>query len=127
MRIFQKRVVDGFRCGIYRARISFALSDTQNRVSLAFHNGFDVRKVDVHFAGSRNKIGNSLHALTQHVVGNQKRLLDGSRFFHDIQKILIGNNDKRIDLFVQFCNTVFGEAHFNAAFKMEGFGNDADG
>ncbi len=98
-----------------------------HRLAHLAHDGADVGEVEVDEARHDHEIGDAAHAHVQHVVGHlegvgERRLLVG-----DLEQVLVGDDDQRVDDLLQFRDALLGRLHAAAAFEVERLGDDADG
>src|SRR5690606_8548673 len=75
---------------------------------------------------NRNKIGDALHALTQHIVGYFKRLKQRRVAVYCLEQTIIRNGDKCIHRFTQTFNGNLGVTTPLHAFKSKRLGSKAD-
>ena len=90
------------------------------------HYGGDIGKIEVNQAGNVDQLGNALHTAAQHIVCNQEGVEQGNIRFGSGAQALVGDDDKRIDIFLQLCNALFRKAHTALAFKIKRLCNDGD-
>src|SRR3989442_4990208 len=90
------------------------------------HDRPHVGEVQVDEPGHRDQIGDALHPLPQHVVGDAKRLHDGGRAIDDLQQPVVGDGDQRIHLLLDVARTLVGGLRAPASLKRERFGHHAN-
>ena len=106
------------------AVLAGANANAHMRYALAFHDGLDVRKVQIDEAGHSNQIGNALDALAQHIVCHAERVQNAGTFAHDKQQPVVGDDDQRIYIFLDGRNALLGVAGALFALKGERPGNN---
>ena len=91
--------------------------------SAGFHNGLDIRKVEVDHRRHRDQVADALDALPQHVIRNAERLDHAGLFAHHLQQAVIRNHHQGVHILLQFFNPGFSVLHPLLAFKIEGLGH----
>ena len=117
--ILQQGVVDGLGSRISGTIVTSANTNTHDCITLAFHGGTNIVKVQVNKTRLGDYIRNSLNTLTQYIVSLQEGLLYRSSSIHGFQKILVGNNDKGINLLVELSDSFFRIVNSNTTFKLK--------
>ena len=87
-----------------------------HRVAHARHGGLHVGKVAVDDAGNGDDVGDALHALPQHVVGDAEALEEAGVLGHR-QQLLVGDHDHRVDAVDQLLQAALGLLQAALAFK----------
>src|SRR3546814_5083524 len=64
----------------------------------------DVGEIEVDEARHHHQIGDSAHALVQHLVGHRECFAEGGVGVGDQEQVLVWNDDQRIDMLLQFDN-----------------------
>ena len=91
------------------------------------HDGRNIGKVEVDDAGDVDKIGNTLNAVTEHVVRIFKRIGKRDSVFGDLFESFVRDYDERIDEFTQTYDSVFSLNHALSALERERLRHNADG
>ena len=91
------------------------------------HDGGHVGKVQIDEAGVTDQVGNGLHRLTQHVVGDLEGVGEGDLLVGGELQPLVGNDDKGVHLVPQLADAGLGLLSALAALEPEGLGDDAHG
>ena len=97
-----------------------------HRVAHAGHGGLHVGEVAVDDAGDGDDVGDALHALAQHVVGDAETLEEAGVLGHR-EQLLVGNHDHGVDALEQFLQSALGLLHAALAFERERARDDGDG
>ena len=95
-------------------------------IASILHNCCNISKVKVNNTRKKNKVRNTLNALTENIVSSSKSILKSYSFFADILKSFIRNNNKRINLLSESGNTLFSLSHSTLALKLERLCNYTD-
>ena len=85
-------------------------------VAHAGHGGLHVGKVAVDDAGNGDDVGDALHALAQHVVGDAETLEEAGILGHG-EQLLVGDHDHGVDAVEQFLEAALGLLHAALAFE----------
>ncbi len=109
--VFEQRVVDRGLGGVDRATFAFGFAGAHHRLAHLAHHGADVGEVEVDEAGHYHQVGDAAHAGMQHVVGHLERVGERGALIGDAEQVLVRDDDQRIDVFLQFLDARFGEAH----------------
>ena len=91
------------------------------------HNGRHVGKVQIDEAGVADQVGNGLHCLTQHIVGDLKGVGKGDLLVRGVLQPLVGDDDQRVHLILQLGNAALRLLHPAAALKAKGLGDHGHG
>ena len=102
-------------------------ADAHQRRAGVLHDGAHVGEVEVDEAGHRDEVGDALHALAQHVVGDLEGLDDRRAPLDDLQQPVVRDDDERVDLVAQALDAVRGLARAALALERERARDDADG
>ena len=92
-------------------------ADAHERRAGVLHDGAHVGEVEVDEAGHRDEVGDALHALAQHVVGDLEGLDDRGAPLDHLQQTVVRDDDQRVDLLAQALDAVLGLAR--AALALE--------
>ena len=105
------------------------LSSTNTHVSVAciLHNGGNVCKVEVNESGNVDKLGNGLYTATENVVCNFKSVSKSDIGILYLLESLVGDNDERVYVLGELCDTCLCLLHSLTTLKSEGLGNDTNG
>ena len=95
-------------------------------VAHAGHGGLHVGEVAVDDAGDGDDVGDALHALAEHVVGDAEGLEEAG-VLGDGEQLLVGDDDHGVDAVEQLLHAALGLRHAALAFEGEGPGDDGDG
>ena len=83
--------------------------------------------VQVDEARGGDQIGNGLHRLAQYIVSNGKGVGKRDFLVRGVLEPVVGDDDQRVHLFLEFVDAFHGLIHSAAAFKGKGLSNDAHG
>ncbi len=72
------------------------------------HDRAHVGEVEVDEARHGDEVGDALHALAQHVVGDLEGVDDRGAALDHLQQPVVGDDDQRVDLGAQLANAVLG-------------------
>ena len=61
----------------------------------------------------------------QHVIGHGESIGEGRLLVGDAEQILVGDDEQRIDEFLQLLDADLGRPHAPHPFELEGLGDDA--
>ena len=89
------------------------------------HDGGDVGKVQIDKAGVPDQVGDALHRLAQHVVGNFKGVAEGDLLIGGVLQPLVGDDDQRVHLATKLLNAGLRRTHPLLALEAEGLGDHA--
>jgi hypothetical protein len=121
--VLQEGVVDGVGSGVHGAVVAAADADAHEGVAVTLHDRLDVGEVDVDLPGLRDEVRDPLDALAEHVVGHEKGLANGRPPFHDLEQVLVGDDDERVHLGSQPPDPLLGDLHLPPALEVEGLGD----
>ena len=74
-----------------------------------------------------HEIGDGGDAGIEHLIGHRESVGEGGLLIGDAEQILIGNDDERVDAFLQFGDARVRNAQAPLTFEMEGLRHHADG
>ena len=97
-----------------------------DRVSHPGHGGLHIGKVAVDDAGNGDDVGDALHPLAKHIVGDAEALKEAGVLGH-VQQLLVGNHDHCVHGIEKFLEAAFGLPLAALALEAEGAGDDSDG
>ncbi len=89
-------------------------------VARVLHDGLHVLKVQVHYAGQLDKVGDALHALAQHVVRHLEGVGQGYPLVGHQLQALVGYHHQRVHMLPQLRYALLRLLHTAAALKGEG-------
>ena len=124
--VFQKRVVDRGFSGIGGAVFTRRFARAHHRLAHFRHDRTDIGEIKVDIARLDHQIGDPAHAFMQDVIGHGKSIRKGGAFIGQTEQILVGDDDQRIDISLQFFDARIGLAHPNRAFKIKRLGDNAN-
>src|SRR3954468_363182 len=125
--LLEQRAGDRLLGGLDRAVLAAGLPDAHERRTGVGHDRAHVGEVEVDEAGDRDEVGDPLHALAQDVVGLAEGLEDRRAALDDVQQLLVGDDDQRVDDVAQAPDALVGLAHALRALEVERLGHHADG
>jgi hypothetical protein len=102
-------------------------ADPEQRVAGLGHDRPDVREVEVDEARQGYQVGDALHALAQHVVGDPERLHHRRLLVEYGEQPVVGDDDEGVDLLGQRVDALLGGGHPPRALEAERLGDDAHG
>src|SRR5215204_5322194 len=123
----EQRRRDRLRRGVDRALLALAHADAEQRRAGLGHDRAHVGEVEVDQARQRDQVGDSLHALTQHVVGDAERLDHRRLLVEHRQQTVVRDDDQRVDLVRERLDPLLGGLRAARALEAERLGDDPDG
>src|SRR3546814_14870198 len=93
----KQRVCNGPFSGFKCTAVTFGFAGAHHRLAHFSHNRTDVREVEVDEARHDHQVSDTANTLLQHFVSKLESLLEGSVGIGDKEKILIGNDNERVD------------------------------
>ena len=124
---FEQRVGDRLFGGLAGAAFALGLAGAHHGLAHFLHHGLHVGKVQVDEARHGHEVGDRTHALLQHLIRQAEGFLEGRVAVGDQEQVLVGNDDQRVDMLVQFLDPGFGRTHAARAFEQERLGHDTHG
>ena len=94
-------------------------ADAHQRRAGVAHDRAHVREVEVDQARHRDQVGDALHALAQHVVGDAERVDDRGVLADDLQQLVVRDHDERVDLVLEHLGAGLGALHALVALEHE--------
>ncbi len=94
---------------------------------MILHGSLYIGKVEVDDSGLCDKIGNTSYRLLKNLVCFFKRIRHGSALINYLKKLIVGNNDKSINIISDLFDSALGVHHPGTALKSEGLCHNADG
>jgi len=116
----QQRAGDGIAGGIGGTRVAAAEADPHQGCALSGHDRLDVGEVQVDQAGLDDQVGDALHALTEHVIGDLQGFGEWHLFVGHIQEPLVRNDDQGVDLLPEGRGRLFGDRRRREPSKVKG-------
>ena len=94
--------------------------------STAFHDSPHISKVNIYKSVFAYKIGNSLYALSENVIGHRERLEHRCVLFAGIDESVVRDDDQRVDKIAEILDALCGSVPALLSFECERFGDDGD-
>lgn len=107
----QQRAGNGHLRGLLGLALAGRATDAHVGHAGVFHNGGNIGKIQIDKAGIPNQIGNGLHRLPQHIIGDLKGVGKRDLLVCGVLEPLIGDDDQRIHLVLQLGNAAFRLLH----------------
>src|SRR5437764_1887840 len=123
---FQQRAGDRLFGRVLGAVVTGPEADAHQRLAGVLHHCFDVGEVEIDGARADDQVGDALHALAQHVVGDPESLFEGGLAVDELGEPVVGDHDQGVDLVLELLDSLFGGVVANLAFPAEGTGHDGD-
>ena len=123
----EQRIGDRLFGSRQRAVFALAFAGAHHRLTHLAHHRTHVGKIEVDEARHDHQIGDRPHTLLEHFVGKLEGFLEGGFGLGDQEQVLVGDDDQRVDVALQFLDPGFGRAHAAGALEQERFGDNADG
>ncbi len=101
-------------------------ASAHHRLAHAGHDGADVGEVEINQALFHHEIGDAGDAGAQNVVSHGEGIGEGGLLVGDAEQILVGDDEQRIDEFLQRIDTGLSSAEPARALELERLGDDAD-
>ena len=106
--------------GILGLVLAAGAANTHVGHARVLHDGGDVCKVQIDEAGILDQIGDRLHRLAEHVVGDLESIGKGDLLIGGVLQPLVGDDDQRVHLILQLGNAALRLLHPAAALKAKG-------
>src|SRR4029077_4533985 len=97
------------------------------RLAHLTHHRTDVGEVEIDQAFLDHQVGDAGDAGIEHLVGHGEGVRECRLPVRYPEQILVGNDEQRVDAFLQLGNAAVGDPHTALALEMERLGHDADG
>ena len=110
-----------------RAPVAFGFARSHHRGAHALQHRPDVGKIEIDQPFLDDQIDDARDPRIENLVGKHERLGKRRLLVGDTKQVLIGDDNQRIDVFLQFDDAGFGDTHPAGAFKQKRFGDDGDG
>ncbi|MCY1173080.1 hypothetical protein D9M73_132300 [compost metagenome] len=123
----EQRVGDRLRRRLDRAIVARGFARAHHRLAHFLHHRTHVGEIEVDEAGHDHQIGYAAHALLEDFVRHLERFLEGRVRVRHQEQVLVGDDDQRIDILLQFLDARFGALRAARAFESERLGHDANG
>ena len=121
----QQGAGNGHTGGLFRLALTGGAAHAHVGKTGILHNGGHVGEVKVNEARVANEVGDRLHCLTQHIVGDLESIGEGDLLIGGVLQTLVGDNDERVHLIPQCLNARLSGAHTANALKTERLGHHA--
>ena len=95
------------------------MTDTHKRAAGVLHDHANVGEVGVDETRRRNEIGDSLHAVQQHIVCHAKRRQHRCLVVGDVEQAIVRDDDQCVDFLAQGLDPDFGLHRAATAFEPE--------
>src|SRR3546814_5578702 len=104
----KQRVCNGPFSGFKCTAVTFGFAGAHHRLAYFPHDRTDVGEVEVDEARHNHQGSDTANILLQHFVSKLESLLEGGVGVGDKEKILIGNDNERVDMLLQLGNARVG-------------------
>ena len=125
--VIQKRIRDGGFCGETCAVFAVTFAGAHHGFAHLAHDRTDVGKVEIDQTRDNHQVGNAADAGMKNLVRHGKGVRKRGLVVGYPEKVLVGNDNQRIDVLLHFLNAGFGDAHPVYALELERFGDHPDG
>jgi hypothetical protein len=105
------------------APLPFGDADPHHGHAAFTHDRLDVGEVDVDQTAGGNEVRNALHRLLQYIVGRFEGVEDAGVFPRKTEQAVVGDDDQRVDDFLELFDAVFGFLLTLPALPGKGFGH----
>ncbi len=95
--------------------------------ALVLHNRLYIRKVQIDNRGDIDQIRDALYGLLQHFIRFLKGLGHGGSAVHDLQQLVVGNDDQGVHIVLDLVDTGQCIGHPGLCLKAEGLGHHTHG
>ncbi len=112
--------------GFDRAIFARSFTGAHHRLAHFPHHRPDVGEVEVDQARHDHQIGDSADPLLEHLVGHLERFLEGRVGIGEAEQILVGDDDQRIDMLLEFFDSAVGRTAAARALERERLGHHSD-
>ena len=106
--------------------VALGLAGSHHRLAHLTHDSAHVGEVEIDEAFLDHQVGNAGHPRIKNLVRQCESVGEGRFLIGDAEQILIGNDEQRVDAFLQFANAAIGGPHPALALEVEWLGYDAD-
>src|SRR5260370_659045 len=96
-------------------RLALGLAGAHHRLAHLAHHRADVGEVEVDETRHDHQVGDAAHAHVQHVVGHLEGVGEGRLLVGDLEQVLVGNDDQRVDHLLQFQDALLGRLRATAS------------
>mmetsp|Transcript_1984 Transcript_1984/g.4083 ORF Transcript_1984/g.4083 Transcript_1984/m.4083 type:complete len:260 (+) Transcript_1984:1123-1902(+) len=111
------------RCGrdgcLFCAILSAGDSDTQHGCTRVAHDGLHICEINVDQSRNGNDVRNTLHSLSQDIIGEQEGILERRRLSNNIQQAVIWNHNQCVHILPQRFNSICCLVSSASTFKCE--------
>ena len=104
-----------------------AHADAEQRPAGVGHDRAHVGEVEVDHRRQGDQVGDPLHALAQHVVGDLEGLDHRGLLVEHLEQAVVGDDDQGVDLGGELLDALAGLVAAAGALEAERLGDDADG
>ena len=87
--------------------------------SLIFHNCLNVSEIQIDDSRQVDQIGNALNRLLKHLIRLLQRFGHSRPPIHDLQKLVIGYYNQRVNIFLDLLDSSHGIDHSGPCLKAE--------
>ena len=122
---FQQRAGNSHLGGLLGLALAGSTAHAHVGQARVLHHRGDVGKVQIDEAGVADQVGNGLHRLAQHIIGDLKGIGKGDLLIGGVFQALVGDDDQRIHPAAQFLDALFRLHHPAASLEGEGLGDYA--
>ena len=105
--------------------LALGLAGAHHRLAHLAHHRADVGEVEIDQARHDHEVGDAAHAHVQDLVGHLERVGEGRPLVGESEKVLVGDDDQRVDILLQLGQAGLREAHAVRALEVEGLGDHA--
>ena len=124
---FQQGAGDGHLGGLLGLALAGGAAHAHVGQTRILHHGGDVGKVQVDEAGVADQVGDGLHRLAQHIIGDFEGIGEGDLLVGGVFQTLVGDDDQGVHPLAQLLDALFRLHHPAAALEGEGLGDHAHG
>ena len=123
----QQGAGDGHLGGILGLVLAAGAANAHVGHARVLHDGGDVCKVQIDEAGILDQIGDRLHRLAEHVVGDLESIGKGDLLIGGKLQPLIGDDHQGVHPGSEFLDALLGLHHTAASLEVKGLGDHANG
>ena len=123
----QQGAVDGDAGGLLRLVLACGPAYAHVGQPRVLHHGGDIGEIQVDEPCGLDEVGDGLHRLAQHIVGDCKGIGESDLLVGGILQAVIGDDDQGIYLLPELLNALSGLLHAATALEIKGLGDHAHG
>ena len=113
-------------CRFLSTVFAFGITGTHHRHSHLGHYSAHVGKIHVDHARTNNQVRDTLYSAQQHIIGLTESVHQAGIFTEYLQQFFIGNCDQRIDMLLQFSESLHCDSQTLFPLEREGTSDNSN-